>query len=60
MTNDFPFEIFTVKNSCFTSIHNYINLVHFASDGISLPDLEAYDCLILSDHCIIVPHLNDK
>ena len=49
MTNDFPFEIFTVKNSCFTSIHNYgsvilgnLNLVHFASDGISLPDLEAY------------------
>ena len=126
MTNDFPFEIFTVKNSCFTSIHNYgsvilwnlnfgsfcewrhkfarssnicvilsdhciivpylndkwffyhnlyhpkvlwfihmaqwyceiLILVHFASDGTSLPDLEA--CVILSDHCIIVPHLNDK
>ena len=33
-------------------------LVHFASDGTSLPDLEA--CVILSDQCIIVPHLNDK
>ena len=27
MTNDFPFEIFTVKNSCFTSIHNYGSVI---------------------------------
>ena len=28
MTNDsIPFEIFTVKNSCFTSIHNYGSVI---------------------------------
>ena len=48
MTNDFPFEIFTVKNSCFTSIHNYgsvilWDIINFGSlcEWRHLPDLEA-------------------
>ena len=66
MTNDFPFDIFTVKNSCFTSMHNYGSVIlwnlnfgsfckwrhKFARSWII--------CVILSDHYIIVPHLNDK
>ena len=41
-------------------------LAYFASDGIFfILRVTAYDrswslCVILSDHCIIVPHLNDK
>ena len=34
-------------------------LVHFASDG-TCQILKPTVCVILSDHCIIIPHLNDK
>ena len=34
-------------------------LAHFTSDG-TCQILEPTVCVILSDHCIIVPHLNDK
>ena len=34
-------------------------LVHFASDG-TCQILKPTVCVILSDHCITVPHLNDK
>ena len=32
-------------------------LIHFASDGVSR---SWSPCVLLSDHCIIVPHLNDN
>ena len=66
MTNDFPFEIFTVKNSCFTSIHNYGSVILWNLDFGSFCEwrykfARSWSiCVILSYHCIIVPHLNDK
>ena len=66
MTNDFPFEIFTVKNSCFTSIHNYGSVILWNLNFGSFCEwrhkfARSWNiCVILSDHRIIVPHLNDK
>ena len=66
MTNDFPVEIFTVKTSCFTSVHNYGSVILWNLNFGSFCEwrhtfARSWSiCVILGDHCIIVPHLNDK
>ena len=68
MTSNFPFEIFTVQNSCFTCIHNYgsvilwycdiLILVHFASDSTCY--LEAYVSFWVTTVLLSDPSINDK
>ena len=62
MTNDSYFTNFNVKTlmvyTCMVQWYcQTLILVHYASDGTSQI---LKQCFILSGHCIIVPHLNDK
>ena len=64
MTNDSYFINCTIQNSygwyiLFQWYCEILILLHFASDG-TCQILKPTVCVILSDHCIIVPLLNDK
>ena len=62
----FLLKLLTVKNSCFTSIHNYGSVTLWNLNFGSFCEWRHRFArswsiwVILSDHCIIVPHLNDK